>query len=319
MTTAGSLSSSLRRKVIIGAALLLGATILAPDRPPPGLGEHRSAGAQACSEDNGRIAFVRDFPRAGTHDIWSIAPSGKGLLRLTNSGNTWSPAWSPDGTQLLYSGKHSGETDFEIYRIDRDGSNRVNLTMNDQGDGTPAWSPDGQWIAFSSVPDDAPDDDFELYKMRANGTEVTRLTDNKVQDWTPSWSSNSSRIVYYSNEKLKVMNADGTGVKAITGRRPFASPDWGRGRIVAKADHIDEGGEEIWTMRPDGSRRKRLTRRPGADQAPAWAPNGKRIAYSKDWNLAVMRRDGSRSRTIHKGQGDVYAVDWGPRCPTVVS
>lgn len=304
-----------RALVSAGTALLV---LAAPGAVGPQAAPVEASGrasASASCTRNGRIASVRDFPREGKNYIYTIKPGGKGLTKITESGSAWSPAWSPDGEHLLYDGKLEGDTDVEIYQIDADGSNPINLTDNEWSDGSPAWSADGEWIAFASLT--SPDDfDFELFKMRSDGSELTQLTHNEVQDWTPSWSPNGRRIVYASNDKVKVMNQDGSGVKKISGKLLAAKPDWRPqgGWIVFHADHYHSGGVEIWKMRPDGSKRRRLTTRSGPDQSPSWSPDGTRIAYSKDWKLAVMRRDGSGSKAIHEGVGDVYAPDWQPRC-----
>jgi len=58
------------------------------------------------------------------------------VVLLTNN-NKWDedPAWSPDGSRIAFT---SG---FEIYVMDADGSNAVNLTNNRFENRNPAWSP----------------------------------------------------------------------------------------------------------------------------------------------------------------------------------
>ena len=49
------------------------------------------------------------------------------------------PAWSPDGSRIAFSSTRDGNT--EIYSMNPDGSDQVNLTSNPAGDDDPAWSP----------------------------------------------------------------------------------------------------------------------------------------------------------------------------------
>lgn len=267
-----------------------------------------------CTE-NGRIAFVRDFPRSGRSDIYSIEPDGTGQHRLTWSGDAWSPTWSPDGARIAFEDVRGGDS--EIYSADGDGGDLLQITDNTTDEATPAWSPDGDWIAFASDAESEREGSYDIYKMRGDGTEITRLTDSDAQEWTPTWSPDSSRIAFYREDKIIVMEADGSGATRVYVDRQAGSPDWAPSgsRIVFQADHFHTGAFEIHLIRSNGTGGKRLTRRNGEDQAPTFSPNGQRIAYSRDWNLAVMRRDGTKVKTIHRGRGDVYSSSWGPaRC-----
>jgi TolB protein len=227
------------------------------------------------------------------------------------AGDAWSPVWSPDGTRIAYEDWSDG--DGEIYLMDPDGSNVAQLTSNDIDDATPSWSPDGEWIAFARSDDEFADADiFDIYKMRADGSEVNRLTDSEAQEWTPTWSPDSSKIAFYRDDEIVVMDADGSGAVALDIAHPANNPDWAPNgdRIFYSGDH-EVGGSEIHGINADGTGKKRITRNWGPDQAPSVAPNGKRLAYGRTWNLAVMRVDGARAKTIQKGPGDVYSPDWG--------
>jgi hypothetical protein len=98
--------------------------------------------------------------------------------RLTTGGGDGQPAWSPNGQQIAYISKDDGN--FEIYRINLDGSNKVRLTTELASDGLPIWSPDGNWIAFRSDRGGA----WAIYVMRPDGTDVRKVTDAPV---LPVW------------------------------------------------------------------------------------------------------------------------------------
>jgi TolB protein len=56
-------------------------------------------GHPAWSPEGSRIAY--EATTSGTMEIWIVAVSGGGAVRLTNEGGFW-PRWSPDGASIVY-------------------------------------------------------------------------------------------------------------------------------------------------------------------------------------------------------------------------
>ena len=134
------------------------------------------------------------------------------------------------------------DRDREIYLMNTDGTNQVNLTNNPTFDIDPWFSPDGSKIAFTSHPDD---NRGEIYVMNADGSNQTRLTNHPAFDFQPSFSPNGSRIAFYSerdgNFEIYVMNADGTSQTRLTSNTasefsPSFSPDGNKIRFVSDRD-----------------------------------------------------------------------------------
>ena len=188
----------------------------------------------------------------------------------------------------------------EIYVMDADGSNAVNLTNNATDDYQPAWSPDGSKIAFGSYRNG----NSEIYVMDADGSNAVNLTNNAARDDQPAWSPDGSKIAFGSdrngNREIHVMNADGsdhfnlTTTPTISEFRPAWSPDGSKIAFRARSFGTNSA---IYVMDADGSNRVRLTNNPG-DSGPAfWSPDGSRIAFisGRDGNseIFVMNADGS--------------------------
>jgi TolB protein len=64
------------------------------------------------------------------------------------------PAWSPDGSRIVFSSDRDTR-DNDIYVMPADGGGEVALTHNDVDDHSPSWSPDGRRIVFVRDAEDA--------------------------------------------------------------------------------------------------------------------------------------------------------------------
>jgi TolB protein len=93
------------------------------------------------------------------------------------------------------------------------------------------------------------------------------------------------------------------------------APDWspdGR-RILFQRDLAQHGNYDIYSIRPDGSGLRRLTRSPAFDADAHFSPNGKSIVFGSDRtgnaDVFVMRRNGTGVRRITRCPSfDAYPV-----------
>lgn len=178
------------------------------------------------SPDGSKIAFESKLD--GDREIYVINADGKNLRKLTNnSSSDVDPSWSPDGSKIAFSSSEDVVRS-EIFVMDANGRNKVNLTRNDKGaDCAPSWSPDGSKIAFASNRDGK----YEIYVMDSDGRNQRNLTRHPDTDYEPSWSPDGSKIIFTSlrdgQREIYVMDADGRNQRNLTNNPAWDySPDW---------------------------------------------------------------------------------------------
>ena len=135
------------------------------------------------SSDGTEIVFVFNDANGDSNiyvlDAWGL------VTQLTFTGDEYQPVLSPDGTKIAFASDR--DFDYEIYVMNTDGTNQVNLTNNPETDDiTPTWSPDGNKIAFVSEDGNGNSD---IYVMDSNGTNQVNITNTPLIDESmPSWS-----------------------------------------------------------------------------------------------------------------------------------
>ncbi len=124
----------------------------------------------------------------------AVDPAPAGPTRLTNDpGIDRYPAISPDGNTVAFTSTRAGNED--IWLMNTDGSNLINLTQGNGNSRQPSWSPQGSKIGFVSDRDGNP----EIYMMNVDGGDAVRLTQNEADDTDPGWSQSGDRILYSTN------------------------------------------------------------------------------------------------------------------------
>lgn len=121
-----------------------------------------------------------------THIAAQEVTSDAQATNLTGAvaGRHWTPAWSPDGRQIAF--MNHLEDGADVWLLDVQSNEAVQLSQPGSNDGEPAWSPDGKELVFVSDRDGAQG----LYVMSADGQNVRRLTTDSAVYSHPAWGGN---------------------------------------------------------------------------------------------------------------------------------
>jgi Tol biopolymer transport system component len=163
---------------------------------------------------------------------------------------------------------------FDIYAANADGSGLRRLTSYGVYTAEGTLSPDGRTIVFTSLKDG----DLDIYTMTVDGSDVRRLTTAPGYDGGAFFSPDGRQIVYRAYH-------------------PTDSSELAAYRDLLTQHLVRPNRMEIWVMNADGTGQTQVTHLGGANFAPFFTPDGRRIVFSSNYR-------NPRSRNF-----DLYLVD----------
>ncbi len=273
-------------------------------------------------------ALPKQIPLAATpslHPQPTIAPAGRGLSgrllfsaggdvwawegergqRLTQSGDAYQPALSPDGAQIVFVRRSQSATDLMLLHTS---SSEPELLLGYTPDlplGSldrvyqsmwafyPIWSPDGQSLAFVSQygpPYGSPASDYRLglFSMPAQrgGERTMYYTDQSGQVGRLAYAPDGSGIYFALAPdapgvariyRYDLASGEAGEVPGIPEQSydPAISPD---GKLLAFAARHDTK-TDIFVLRRDQQSAPLQITHNGAARAPTFSPDGKQLAF----------------------------------------
>ena len=218
------------------------AGVASPATPEPTAGPYLPGGG------SGQIAFASD--RSGSVQIWLATINGGEAQQLTAiEGGACQPAWSPDGSLLVFTSPCQDEKESypgsSLWLIQADGSGLEALPSSIAGDYDPAWSPDGSLLAFTSKRDN---DLSQIYLMKMSDRSVERFSTTATHELQPAWSSTSGQLAYITPTSggYTIYIKDLTGGKAEQfsreSDRANSHPQWSQdGTYIIYTQHLPAG------------------------------------------------------------------------------
>jgi Tol biopolymer transport system component/imidazolonepropionase-like amidohydrolase len=203
------------------------------------------------SPDGERVVF------AALGDVWVMEIGSKPVRLTADQFLDTEPAWSPDGSQVVFSSDRGGNMDLWI-RDMKTGRDR-RLTETPAAEMASTWSPDGDRIAFVSMGTGYLQD---VHVIDVKTGKVTVLQQRIPTPTFPTWSP------------------DGRTVLVGTGQRA--------------SQRFQDGFNKLLAIPVDGSQPHFLPLLPASSvidsrvgDGPTWAPDGKKIAFVNQGLLRV--------------------------------
>jgi dipeptidyl aminopeptidase/acylaminoacyl peptidase len=230
--------------------------------------------------------------------IWTVAAAGGSAIAMTAEAVSSShPRWSPDGRYLAFLSKRgAGKT--QVWSLDRRGGEAQRLTDTVQDVDDFAWSPDSKRLVL--VLRDPSPEDLQAASERQDAedsADSAPAAEKKPKTPAPKvvdrYTFKLDEVGYLNRQRshLYVFDLAAKSVTQITSgdfddERPAWSPDgkliaFGSNRSLPDPDRTYDSN--IWVVAADnrdrGARLTQVTTNPGADETPAWSPDGNWITY----------------------------------------
>jgi Tol biopolymer transport system component len=229
------------------------------------------------SPDGRQLIFQRTESDSGCDQQFVMNVDGSAMRRVSNGlGRTTCGYFYAGGSRILFSSTHHVAPecpadpdfrqgyvwplpDFDVYSAAPDGSDLKPLAGSPGYDAEATLSPDGSRIVFTSTRDG----DLDIYTMNVDGSDVRRLTSTPGYDGGPFYSPDGRSIVYRAS-------------------RPATAEDEAEYRRLLAENLVRPSALELWVMDADGSNQRQITSLGGANFAPYFHPDGRRIIFASN-------------------------------------
>ncbi|HYV92334.1 MAG TPA: hypothetical protein VE978_11140 [Chitinophagales bacterium] len=251
--------------------------------------------------------------------FWGTVPpdtlsSFQYTLESTGKGRTTCSFFLPGDSLILYASTHATQdtcppvpdqvkigkyvwpvyNSYEIYVSDLKGNIKRQLTKNKFYDAEGTVSPKGDKIIFTSDRNG----DLDLYEMNPDGSNVMRITNKPGYDGGGCFSPDGSKIVWRAS-------------------RPKNFEEKWEYRELLKQGMVAPTQMQVYVANADGSDVHQVTHLPGANWAPCFTPDGKKILFASNYeyphgfpfSLYLINLDGTGlEKVTYSGRFDAFPM-----------
>ena len=261
--------------------------------PPPGtLGDHDPA----ISPDGKNLCFVRWLVGSGASDLFVMPIVGGEPRRLTTDG-VWiySPVWTPDGREIIFSSNRSGGQN--LWRIPAAGGKPRRLDFAQSEVRSAAFATVGPDKSVRMAYSTSVFDDNVWRLDLTHGSKAKPVVASMARDWSPQFSPDGNRMAFSSDRsgsfEIWVSRADGSLPVQLTslGGGVVESPRWSPdGKRIAFAALVERSAanftpkinRHVYVVESDGGIPRRLTADRAEEARPSFSQDGRWIYFRSD-------------------------------------
>lgn len=201
----------------------------------------------------------------------------------------------PEGAEIAYIAWNNNNT--ELFTMPPSGG--LNLTATHNNETFPVWSPDGRHLAFISTQNG----NQQLGLMQADGSNKRILAETtRAKDVPPAWAFDSQMIAFVCilDQRTTICLASVTGnwMQIMPGNwTSLGSIHWAPADPTILFHAMNGTSRDIYTYTTYTNSIRNLTDQKSQDYAPAWSPDGRKIAFVSNRNdqtgIYTMNIDGT--------------------------
>ena len=232
-------------------------------------------------------------------------------------------AKAPDTPKIIFGTHREEEGNRELYLMNPDGTEQVNITNNRADDVSGTWSPTGEHILFASDRDRG-FGSWDVYLMNADGKNVQPVFGKSEERRHPEWSPDGTQIAYKRYDAgvgyIYIATSDGKNEERVAiGGTPAWSPD---GTEIAYVVRVAPPRLNIYILNVRTRKQKHFFPPDAISTArePAWSPDGSKLAFmwhqkrpQDEGEIYTLNRDGTGLQELVRQPGVGAAAPlWSP-------
>ena len=237
---------------------------------------------------DGQILYASNA--SGKNSLWTIKPDGSEHWRFS-LGDDNTPTASPDGRYLVFCSVADG---IQVWRMDRDGSNRKQLSFG-KLDAEPQCTPDGRWVIYVAWDQSRR---ATLWRVPIEGGTAEQLTGETTANPSPVISPDGKWVAYYQRnldetERKRLLLIPSTGgapVKELDVPYTAYLLQWATDGQALDYAEVRDGVANLWRLPLAGGPARQLTHfKSDVISRFAWSRDGGQLAVSRlIWNRDVI-------------------------------